>query len=166
MSTWTHLCFPSSTISPSPLNCIGNSTIATGWIIFSQICTGSDGVKVPAIILLKRMCLYLCSAPMIAVSRLANADMARPVFLVVRHPFNWGYWVALAGSGPPGNNMQSEDPCPPSLFWMLMVNMMEWFCFVACSSALLTDIVEPAAKSALVIFGLFASMCQWAVLDD
>lgn len=163
MCTWTHLCFPSSTFSPSPLHCRGNSTIATSWIISSQICTGSDGVKALAIILLKLMCLYLCSAPMIAVSEdWLMQTWPGQCFWLLGHPFNRGYWVALADwlALVLLVKIHTEDPCPTSLFWMLNVHMMEWFCLVACSSARLTARVEPAGTSALVIFRLFASMWQ------
>lgn len=79
---------PSSTFSPSPLRCRGNNTIATSWITSSTICIRFDGVRALAI-LLKLMCLYLCCALLIAASVdlcKAWADMARPVFWLLRHP--------------------------------------------------------------------------------
>lgn len=80
---------PSSTYSPSPLHYRGINTIATSWTMSSIICIRFDGVKALATILLKLMCLYLCCALLNAVSvdwSRVNADMASPVFWLLRYP--------------------------------------------------------------------------------
>lgn len=96
--TWAHLCFPpAARFHPAPLPCRGTSTIATSWLTSSLICTRSDRVKALATILLKLMCLYLCSALMIAVSEdWLMLTWWGQCFWLLRHPCNWGYWVAVA----------------------------------------------------------------------